>query len=157
MSPLDDSNSSSGFMEVESSMLDTPARMARDKRQADLEANRRAAMAQMPYDQQQGVGPIGGALGEGQVPQLPQLSAGGSQNDTNGAVPSSQQPAGAAHQTHPPTGQVQQSSSMCIFVLFCNMFFMLSYGSEINRKLKLKNKKGLRLNIWKVSDLKKNV
>ena len=89
-------------------MLDTPARLAKDKRQADLEANRRAAMANMPHDQQQGVGPLGGVLGDGQVPQQPQPSASGSQNDTNGGVPSSQQPAGAAHQTQPLTGQVQQ-------------------------------------------------
>ena len=97
-------------MEVEDSMLDTPSRMARNKRQADLEANRRAANAQMPHDQQQGVGPAGGALGDGQVPQLPQLHAGGSQNDPNGAGPSNQQPAGAAQQTHPPTGPVQQAN-----------------------------------------------
>ena len=95
-------------MEVENEMLDTPARLAKGKRQADLEANRRAAMANMPHDQQQGASPLGGVLGDGQAPQQPQPSASGSQNDSNGGVPSSQPPAGAAHQTQPLTGQVQQ-------------------------------------------------
>ena len=43
MSHLNDSSSSSGFMEVENDMLDTPARLAKKKRQADLEANRTPA------------------------------------------------------------------------------------------------------------------
>ena len=68
-------DASNGFIDVDESMIDTPARLARMKRQADLEANRRAANGQMLHDQPQGVGPVGGAQVDGQGPQAPQQHA----------------------------------------------------------------------------------
>ena len=80
------------------------------KRQADLEAARRAAHGHVPQDHSQGTGPVGGDQGDGPEPQASQQPAGGLHNDQSAAGPSSQPQPGAAQPNQHQAGQSQHAS-----------------------------------------------